>query len=501
MNQHENIEIGIINILREINLKYGYDLSGYSKSFVRRRFMNRMNLSGLGSLEEMRQLLINDPQFFAVVLLDISINVTEMFRDPSFFLTLRREVLPYLTTFPFIKIWDAGCATGEELYSLAIVLKEHDLYDRTRIYATDINDSALQTARSGIYPVSHMKVYTANYQKAGGTESFAEYYRADGEYAIFDHSLKENIVFANHNLVTDGVFNEMHLVLCRNVMIYFNRTLQNRVFKLFRDALCYNGFLCLGAKETLKFSEFADDFEESSVMRERIFRKVLPTERRPQSCTGEKQFLPDTGSQAAGSGKRLFEVVVIGVSTGGLKALTRILGSLGDDFPLSIIIVQHQYPSSSDYLANFLDKNSPLKVKEAEDKEMILLGTVYIAPPSYHLAIEDDGTFSLSLFERVRYARPSVDVLFESAAEVYRERLIGVILTGGNNDGSHGLKMVKERGGFTMVEDPGTAEVSAMPKAALAATEVDAVLPLERIGPFLKKLGQRLGNDIYCEWN
>jgi len=157
--------------------------------------------------------------------------------------------------------------------------------------------------------------------------------------------------------------------------------------------------------------------------------------------------------------------------------------------------------SSSDYLSSFLDKNCQLKVKEAEDKEEILMGTVYIAPSAYHLVIEDDRTFSLTLFERVRYSRPSVDVLFESAAEVYRERLIGIILTGGNDDGSHGLKKVKECSGFALVEDPRTAEVSVMPRAALAATEVDAVLPLERIGPFLEKLGQRVGNDCYCEWN
>lgn len=500
MDYNEKMDADIVNIQREINRRYGYDLSGYSKSFIRRRFLNRMSLSGLDSLHEMRKLIESSPHFFAVVLRDISINVTEMFRDPSFFLTLRREVLPYLSTFPFIKIWDAGCATGEELYSLAIILKEYGLYDRVRIYATDINDAALQTARSGVYPIRHMKVYTANYQKGGGCESFARYYRADGDYAIIDQSLKENVVFSNHNLVTDGVFNEMHLVLCRNVMIYFNKALQNRVFKLFRDTLCYNGFLCLGAKETLKFSECAIDFEESVVMRERIFRKILPMESRTH-LVGEKYAPPVLPALHGDSGHKLFEAVVIGVSAGGLKALTKILSSLSSDFPLSVIIVQHQYPSSSDYLSSFLDKNCQLKVKEAEDKEEILMGTVYIAPSAYHLVIEDDRTFSLTLFERVRYSRPSVDVLFESAAEVYRERLIGIILTGGNDDGSHGLKKVKECSGFALVEDPRTAEVSVMPRAALAATEVDAVLPLERIGPFLEKLGQRVGNDCYCEWN
>jgi chemotaxis protein methyltransferase CheR len=199
-----------------------------------------------------------------------------MFRDPDFFRTLRKEVLPELKRHPFIKIWHAGCATGEEVYSVAIMLKEEGLYKKTMIYATDMNEKVIQTAKEGIYKVENIKQYTANYKKAGGDASFADYYTARHEHAILDQSLKKNIVFADHNLATDSVFGEMDLIVCRNVLIYFDRELQNRIFKLFYDSLAEGGFLCLGTKESIRFSEHSDDFEDVA-KKEKIYKKKCLT--------------------------------------------------------------------------------------------------------------------------------------------------------------------------------------------------------------------------------
>ena len=207
-----------------------------------------------------------------LLLFDFSINVTEMFRDPSCYLNIRKSVIPVLRTYPFIKIWHAGCATGEEVYSMAILLKEEGMYDRAQIYATDFNEAVVQKAKAGIFQIDRIKTYTSNYQKAGGTESFADYYTADYDSVIMDQALKKNIVFAHHNLVTDSVFGEMNLIMCRNVLIYFDRNLQNHVFKLFLDSLCYGGFICVGSKESIRFSKYSDSFEDA-VRDEKIYKK------------------------------------------------------------------------------------------------------------------------------------------------------------------------------------------------------------------------------------
>ncbi len=266
----ENIEIQLL--LEAIHLKYGYDFRDYARASVKRRILRRRTMSGIKDLAELQHRVLYDREFFERLLLDLSINVTEMFRDPSFYLTLRQEVIPILKTYPFIKIWHAGCATGEEAYSMAILLKEEGIYQRVQIYATDFNDVLVQKAKDGIYPVENVKEYTANYQRSGGKMSFVEYYTAHHHSIIMDRSLKKNIVFANHNLETDGVFGEMHLILCRNVLIYFNKRLQNRVLKLFYESLCRHGILCLGSKESIRFSEYADHFEDI-VADERIYKK------------------------------------------------------------------------------------------------------------------------------------------------------------------------------------------------------------------------------------
>lgn len=251
----QDIEVALL--LDAVQRRYGHDFRNYSRVSIKRRLQSLLSKTGYETISEMISPLLRDESFFETVMYALSVTVTEMFRDPEFFKTLREQVIPYLKTYPFVKIWHAGCATGEEVYSLAILLKEEGFYDRTTIFATDFNDIALSKAREGIYPLEKMKEYTANYQRSGGTGSFAQYYRAGYDAAILDPALRRNIAFANHNLVTDGVFSEMHMIICRNVLIYFNKTLQNQVLKLFFDSLVHGGILALGSKETLQFSEIS----------------------------------------------------------------------------------------------------------------------------------------------------------------------------------------------------------------------------------------------------
>jgi chemotaxis protein methyltransferase CheR len=221
----------------------------------------------------MQHRLIHDESFFHTLLLDLSINVSEMFRDPWVYKQIRETVAPRLRSYPFIKIWHAGCAAGQEVYSMSILLEEEGMKDRTQIYATDFNELILAKAKDGIYPLDLIREYTANYQQAGGRNSLSDYYIADYDNAVIRHSLRERILFSSHNLVTDGVFGEMQMIFCRNVLIYFDKILQNRVLRLFYDSLCPGGFLCLGSKESLKFSDVSEMFEVLSE-KDRIYRKL-----------------------------------------------------------------------------------------------------------------------------------------------------------------------------------------------------------------------------------
>lgn len=268
--ENENIEARLL--LEAVYLKYGYDFRNYSMASIKRRIKRRMGLCGAETVSEMTHRLLNDEAFFSSVLADFSINVTEMFRDPPFYRTVRARVAPELRKMPFFKVWHAGCATGEEVFSMAILLQEEGLYDSARIYATDFNEEVIRNAKEGIYPIDRMKEYTHNYHKSGGKASFADYYTARYDFAIMNASLKENIIFADHNLVTDGVFGEMNLILCRNVLIYFDRQLQNRVIGLFYESLPPGGLLCLGSKESIRFCEYSDRFEDVD-SNEKIYRK------------------------------------------------------------------------------------------------------------------------------------------------------------------------------------------------------------------------------------
>jgi chemotaxis protein methyltransferase CheR len=267
---NERIEIGLL--LEAIFLKYGYDFKNYSKSHLKRRLEQRMKMGGMNNYAQMQHRIIHDESFFNTLLLDLSINVTEMFRDPWVYKKIREVIVPMLKTYSFIKVWHAGCSAGQEVYSMAILLEEENLKKRTQIYATDFNELILEKAKEGIYPVDVMKEYTSNYQNSGGQNDFSDYYTADYDHVIFKNSLKDKVLFSSHNLVTDGVFGEMNLIVCRNVLIYFDRDLQNKVLQLFYDSLLPGGFLCLGSKESLKFSKLAHRFEPVSE-NEKIYRK------------------------------------------------------------------------------------------------------------------------------------------------------------------------------------------------------------------------------------
>ncbi|MBN1659503.1 MAG: protein-glutamate O-methyltransferase CheR [Anaerolineae bacterium] len=272
MKEQEIDRIEIDLFLEAIFRRYGYDFRHYARASVRRRIHHLLAKTEYSRVSELIPRLLYDQDFSRSLIYEFSITVTDMFRDPGFYRAVREKVVPYLKTYPFIKIWHAGCATGEEVYSMAIVLQEEGLYERATIFATDFNDGALNRAREGIYSLQEMRQYAENYRQAGGTQSFADYYHAQYGSAIMSQSLKRNITFANHNLVTDGVFSEMHLIVCRNVLIYFDKTLQNRVLKLFADSLSYGGFLCLGNKETVQFSEAQDLFQDVDD-REKIYQK------------------------------------------------------------------------------------------------------------------------------------------------------------------------------------------------------------------------------------
>ncbi len=266
----ENIELELL--LQAIYLQYGYDFRDYSRAHVKRRVKHRMVQEKLKNISELQNKILHDPVALDRMVRDLSINVTEMFRNPDFYKSVREKVIPLLKTYPFPKIWHAGCATGEEVFSFAIMLKEEGLLERTQIYATDFNPYVIEKARKGIFPIRYIKEYTANYQKAGGKESFSDYYHASDEWVIFDKSLSKNMVFAEHNLVTDDVFAEVNMVVCRNVLIYFNRELQNKVLGLLHKSLITGGFLALGTKESMMFSDNQMKYKVIDA-KQKIFKK------------------------------------------------------------------------------------------------------------------------------------------------------------------------------------------------------------------------------------
>ena len=267
----ERVEIELL--LEGVFRQYGFDFRSYAYASIRRRLWKRVEAEQLQNISELQARVLHDQDAVERLLLDLSVNVTSMFRDPHFYLEFRKRIIPLLRTYPFIRIWHAGCSTGEEVYSMAIMLEEAGLYDRARIYATDINEMVLRQARRGIFPLERMQEYTENYIRAGGTRSFSEYYTAMYDGALFDQRLVRNVVFAQHNLVTDRSFAEFSVIFCRNVLIYFDKDLQNSVHSLFYESLVRLGILCLGSKESLKFSKYEPCYERLDAS-EKIYRKI-----------------------------------------------------------------------------------------------------------------------------------------------------------------------------------------------------------------------------------
>jgi chemotaxis protein methyltransferase CheR len=267
----ERLEIELL--LEGIHRRYGFDFRDYAPASLRRRLRRRMDGEKVATVSALQDLLLHDPAVMERLLLDLSVNVTAMFRDPTFFISFRENVVPLLRTYPFSRLWVAGCSTGEEVYSLAILLAEERLGDRVRIYATDINKAVIEQAKLGVFPLDKMQEYTQNYIRAGGTRSFSEYYVARYDGARFAGEIVDGVVFAQHNLASDAAFNEFHVITCRNVMIYFAQPLQQRVHELFYESLAMFGVLALGQKETIRFSPRESFFEELDA-EERLYKKI-----------------------------------------------------------------------------------------------------------------------------------------------------------------------------------------------------------------------------------
>lgn len=260
MNTLFDIELKLL--LEGVYQRYQHDFRAYSIASMRRRIKQAVEHFGCESVSQLQHQVLHNPAVFAQMLQYFTVQVSEMFRDPAYFLALREEVVPVLDTYPSIKIWVAGCSTGEEVWSLAIMLEEEGLLSRSLIYATDINSEALKTAEAGIYPLDRIAQFSLNYRQAGGKQSLSDYYVASGDGAMFQRGLRKHIVFADHSLATDSVFSEVHFVSCRNVLIYFNRDLQDRAIQLFDESLVHRGFLGLGAKESLRFTARAGNYTE-----------------------------------------------------------------------------------------------------------------------------------------------------------------------------------------------------------------------------------------------
>jgi chemotaxis protein methyltransferase CheR len=266
----ENLELDLL--LEGLYRHYGTDFRNYARTSLKRRVKNMMHTEGINTFSEVQAKVLHDRNALERLLLHLSVNVTTMFRDPSFFATFREKIIPHLFASPFVRIWHAGCSTGEEVYSLAILLTEAGLYDRSRIYATDVNPTVVEKAKAGIYSLDMMQEFTSNYLRAGGTKPFSDYYTAQYDHAIFRASLRKNVVFSVHNLAQDSSFNEFNVILCRNVMIYFDTALQKRVHELLFQSLRRFGVLAVGRRETLRHTVHEKDYDLIDEA-ERLYRR------------------------------------------------------------------------------------------------------------------------------------------------------------------------------------------------------------------------------------
>ncbi len=309
----------------------------------------------IASATELKARVLDDPDYFRHLVEEMTVNVTEMLRDPLFYKALREEVVPVLATYPYIRIWHAGCSTGEEVYSMAILLKEAGILHKSRLYATDINPGVIEKARSGIFPAGQMRKYSENYIQSGGKNDFSSYYTANYNLAKFDEKLSEKMTFATHNLVSDSSFNEFQLILCRNTLIYFNKNLQSRVLELFDQSLELLGFLALGSKGVPALFRYGNK---------------IPAD----FCRAKNMAEGKIVSR---------KMILIGGSSGSLQVILQILGNLPADYPMPILLIIHRGSSPESMLPELLFARSTLPVREVEEKEPVLPSVVYLAPPDF----------------------------------------------------------------------------------------------------------------------
>jgi len=446
--------------------KYGYDFRNYAIDSATRRVKHCMKMDGLANVSAVLHEALYDEAFADRLLKTLSVNVTEMFRDPLFYLEIRNAIVPILEQLEkevgSLKIWHAGCSTGEEVYSMAILLREVALVNHLQTYATDFNNKVITKAKRAMLSIDGMKTNTTNYILSGGLKTLSDYYQAMHESVQLDKTLVKNVLFSHHNLATDSVFGEMQMIVCRNVLIYFDKQLQERVFKLFDDSLCEGGILCLGSKETLRYSSISDKYDVIS-SEQKIYRKKVTLKKKPVEH---------------------YDWILIGTSAGGFEALKVALSTLPEDFNIPILIVRHQSESSSIAVDELLGKYFQLKTEIAKSGEKPQPGCIYLAPPNQHLLIDRNGLMQLSDSEKVCYSRPSIDVLFESAAKVKNHHAVALVMTGANNDGAAGLAKIHEAGGLALVQNPESSKVDVMPKAALKAVPQAEQIWGDQIGPY-----------------
>ena len=355
-------------MLEAVYQKYHYDFRGYAAASIKRRLQAAMDRFGCHTLSQLQGRILHDAAAFPLLLDALTVPVSEMFRDPGIFPRPARTGRAGTRTYPSLKVWVAGCSTGEEAYSIAILLHEADLLGRTLIYATDINPHWLEAAQAGVYDLDRIAQFTENHRRSGANRSLSEYYTAAYGRAAFDRSFKQRIVFSDHSLASDSVFAEVELISCRNVLIYFKHELQSRAVGLFREALCRKGFLGIGAKESLQFSAHGSAFTES----------------RASIASSKRGMAPDA---LRGAGAHI-DGIVIGGSAGAIEALDSLLPALPPRFAAAIFIVLHLPRDRPSMLAEIFAAKCALPIEEAEDKAPVRPGTVYFAPPDYHLLIE-----------------------------------------------------------------------------------------------------------------
>ena len=471
----EGFELDLL--LKAIEYQWGYDFRRYAQTSIQRRVKNIMLKHQIAHVSELIPLVLHDPGFFQNMVFDFSITVTEMFRDPVVWRRLVDDVFDRLKTWPFFKIWHAGCATGEEVWSMAILLKEAGLLERATIYATDFNDVALYKGRQGVYLFKDMQAAQKNYQAAGGKFHLSAYYTVQGESVVFDKSLGLRIVWANHNLTTDYVFGEMNFIMCRNALIYFNASLQNQVLSLFTASLSQGGFLCLGSKESLDFYAVKPAYEPIS-LKDRIWCKATLDE------DGLSPTVSITKTPPKG-------VVVMACSIENVQSVRKVLDSLHESFALPILITQQLSPAKQSLTAHLLQSHCFLPVKDASNGEMVELGCVYVVPAHYHLSVKDDRTLVLSSAGRYVYAQSSVDAMFFSVAHAGLACVMAVVLSALHYEKLEGLAAIRRTGGIVVVESSLAANKVSHPRLVMDKSLVDEVLPAEEMAHALFKYVNR----------